>query len=93
MDDAKKEELNKIYHAHSLELFALANRYSNRIVNEGIEDGDELLLLKRAQLQEMLELLRNQKRTLDYHAGEPIEPKVQHTSIVLKGEADMGGAL
>lgn len=83
---ATDAELNAMYERNKLELFALLQAQVNGA--NGFT-GVDLLTVKRNQLAELLELLRKQKRELDYHAGEKIEPETHSVSAVLL--ATMGG--
>jgi hypothetical protein len=90
MQEDKIKLLYQLYQRNSLELFALIRKYADQ--KERIASSDGRLELERAQLEELITLLKNQKRELDFHAGEKVEP-VQHTAeVVLLGASGMGSA-
>jgi len=52
---------------------------------EGITEKKALLELRHAQNLEFTEVLRQQRRGIDYHLGKPITPEVHHVEAHLVG--------
>lgn len=83
MTEQDKIKFNEIYQSNSMELFALLRKYGD---DDQYKEGTELMEWKRQMYVALIDLLEGQVRTLDYHAGKKIEPKVQFSEAVLVGK-------
>ena len=68
--------------AHVTEIKCLLNEYTEKA---GSASDDEILAVRREQNAKLLELLQNQKRVMDFFAGEKIEPQTHFGEGVLIG--------
>lgn len=56
----------------------------------GLTDKAELLELRLAQNEALAELLRKQRRALQFMAGQKIEPEVHFGEVILQGTGGQG---
>ena len=77
----------EIFHAHAQELLACIVEWNEKV--NGVTDKAELCKIRLAQIAAMREVLHKQKRSIDFMAGNPIEPEVHFAEAVLVGT--MGG--
>jgi hypothetical protein len=88
-DTMDESLLNEIYQRNNLEVFALLRRFGD---DEKNKEGKELLDWKRQLYSELIELVRRQKRELDFQAGEKIAPETQFSAAEFQGKVEFGGA-
>ena len=74
------EETLKFCETLGADYWQAANRIASECSNL---TGKELLDRRRKGHEELIDILRQQKRALDYHAGEKIEPETHHAAAVL----------
>lgn len=77
-ENGKAEELEAIYQRNALELFALANE------TRAFASAEDKLTFMREQWGRIEDLVHQQKRALDYQAGEH-KPETLHTAVQLEG--------
>ena len=70
------------------ELQRLINQHNAK--TNGKTDKQELCDLRLAQIEELMELLRQQRRAIEHMAGRPVTPEVQFGEAIVIGT--MGGA-
>lgn len=75
-------QLEEIYQTQTLEWFALRNKFDQDVK---YKSGRELLDWKRQEIRELMNLLKDHLRSLDYRAGEH-KPEAQFAEVNLQGE-------
>lgn len=70
----------EIFDHHTMEIEYIIREYQEK--TQGI-DSVELLKLRRDMNTKLIDLLTQQKRALDFMAGDPIEPRVHFGESIL----------
>ena len=81
MNENEKYELEAIYQRNSLEWFGLMRKFDDDVK---YKEGRELLDWKRQQIRELMNLLKDHLRDLDYRAGEH-KPETLFAATDLRG--------
>ena len=77
----------EVFHAHMQELQACIEKCN--AASSGVTNKEELLAMRLKHIAEIVEVLRQQKRALDFMAGNKVEPEAHFAEAVLVGT--MGG--
>jgi hypothetical protein len=64
--------------------------YDHNVATSGITDRDTLVAMREEFSAELVELLKRQKRAIDYMMSRPVEPQVQFGECVLTGKGAVG---
>ena len=81
MEDGKANELEGFYQQFVMELFALANEHTGK----AFSSPEEKLTYMREQWAKIEDLVHQQKRNLDFRAGEH-KPETLHSAIMYEGK-------
>lgn len=80
MQMLNNQDLRHLCEVFSSDFWAAANQISNECA---ALNGADLLERRRRGHAELMEILRQQKRALDFHAGVPVEPEAHEAGAVL----------
>jgi hypothetical protein len=75
-------EMNALYERNKLDIFAVYQKYEQAF--NGC-DAEKKLELKLGECDELIDLLQQQKRVIQFKAGKPVEPEVHFAKAVVVG--------
>lgn len=76
-----EREFERLRDAHSMELFTVANSFSNALAHTS--DMKEKIELMKARADAIADKVKEQRRVWAYHAGDKIEPVAHDMQCVL----------